>query len=140
MSAMSSAARETRTVGARVTAFIGDLSDVQIIVEPQVVRRRSRDFFWYSPILNEQLRGKSAEVVVSPRSEADVQDVRTAYPDDPRSQRGLESNQHCPSATDLAGAKFQTNPRRMRFGVPRGNSHLETDPLETAFDSGGFLR
>ena len=27
-----------------------------------MVRRRSRDFFWYSPVLNEQLNGKSADV------------------------------------------------------------------------------
>jgi FAD/FMN-containing dehydrogenase len=71
-SAMSGAAGETRTVGASVAAFIEDLGDVPTIVEPQVVRRRSRDFFWYSPILNEQLHGKSAEVVVAPRDEADV--------------------------------------------------------------------
>ena len=41
-----------------------------------MVRRRSRDFFWYSPILNEQLDGKSADVLVTPRDEADV--VRVA--------------------------------------------------------------
>jgi len=40
------------------------------------VRRRSRDFFWYSPVLNEQLDGKSADLIVAPRDETDV--VRTA--------------------------------------------------------------
>ncbi|HXW19801.1 MAG TPA: FAD-binding protein, partial [Roseiarcus sp.] len=69
---MSGAVGQIRADGAGVAAFIEDLRDVPIIVEPQVVRRRSRDFFWYSPILNEELRGKSAEVVVAPRDEADV--------------------------------------------------------------------
>jgi FAD/FMN-containing dehydrogenase len=75
---MSAADQETPIGGARIASFLGDLGAVPIIVEPQIVRRRSRDFFWYSPILNEQLRGKSAEVVVAPRSEADVITVARA--------------------------------------------------------------
>jgi FAD/FMN-containing dehydrogenase len=69
---MSGAAGTKRGAAARVDAFLADIVDVPTITEPQVVRRRSRDFFWYSPILNEQLHGKSADVVVSPRDEADV--------------------------------------------------------------------
>jgi FAD/FMN-containing dehydrogenase len=42
------------------------------------VRRRSRDFFWYSPVLNQQLRDKSADIVVCPRDEADVVRVAAA--------------------------------------------------------------
>jgi FAD/FMN-containing dehydrogenase len=38
----------------------------------QRVRLRSRDYFWYSPVLNKQLHGKSADVVATPRNEADV--------------------------------------------------------------------
>jgi FAD/FMN-containing dehydrogenase len=67
---VNGAAKESR--GARISAFLEDVGDVPIITEPQVVRRRSRDFFWYSPILNSQLHGKSAEVVVTPRHEAEV--------------------------------------------------------------------
>jgi FAD/FMN-containing dehydrogenase len=36
------------------------------------VKRKSRDFFWYSPVLNEQLKAKFADAVVMPRDEADV--------------------------------------------------------------------
>ena len=43
-----------------------------------MVRRRSRDFFWYSPILNEQLDGKSADLIVAPRNEADVVNIAAA--------------------------------------------------------------
>jgi FAD/FMN-containing dehydrogenase len=56
----------------RLAAFLTELGDCPIITETQVVRRRSRDFFWYSPILNEQLHGKSADVIVMPRRESDV--------------------------------------------------------------------
>ena len=52
--------------------LIADLGDIPLVTEPKVVRRRSRDFFWYSPILNEQLDGKSADLIVAPRNEADV--------------------------------------------------------------------
>lgn len=55
--------------------FIADLGDVPIVTDLQAVRRRSRDYFWYSPVLNRQLHGKSADLIVVPRDEADV--VRT---------------------------------------------------------------
>jgi FAD/FMN-containing dehydrogenase len=59
-----------------VAALIADLGDIAVVTEPKIVRRRSRDFFWYSPILNEQLDGKSADLIVTPRDEAEV--VRVA--------------------------------------------------------------
>jgi FAD/FMN-containing dehydrogenase len=52
--------------------LVADLGDIPVITERKVVRRRSRDFFWYSPILNAQLDGKSADLIVLPRSEDDV--------------------------------------------------------------------
>ncbi|MBV8925638.1 MAG: FAD-binding oxidoreductase, partial [Bradyrhizobium sp.] len=56
--------------------LIADLGDIPLVTDPKVVRRRSRDFFWYSPVLNEQLDGKSADLIVAPRNEHDV--IRTA--------------------------------------------------------------
>lgn len=47
-------------------AFVAALGDAEIIREPSLVRRRSRDFFWYSPILNEALKAKFAEIVARP--------------------------------------------------------------------------
>ncbi|MDI4232537.1 FAD-binding oxidoreductase [Bradyrhizobium sp. Arg237L] len=58
--------------------LIDDLGDVPVVTDPKVVRRRSRDFFWYSPVLNEQLNGMSADLVASPRDEADVVRVAAA--------------------------------------------------------------
>ncbi|MGY3604357.1 MULTISPECIES: FAD-binding oxidoreductase [unclassified Bradyrhizobium] len=58
--------------------LIDDLGDVPVVTDPKVVRRRSRDFFWYSPVLNEQLNGMSADLVASPRDEADVIRVAAA--------------------------------------------------------------
>jgi FAD/FMN-containing dehydrogenase len=52
--------------------LVADLGDIPMVSDPKILRRRSRDFFWYSPVLNEQLEGKSADLIVSPRDEADV--------------------------------------------------------------------
>lgn len=61
-----------------LAAFAADLGDIPTVTDEKVVRRRSRDFFWYSPILNEQLNGKSADLLVTPRDEADVVRVAAA--------------------------------------------------------------
>jgi FAD/FMN-containing dehydrogenase len=60
-----------------IAGFITDMGHaeqggVPLVTDTQIVRRRSRDFFWYSPILNEQLHGKSADIIAAPRDEADV--------------------------------------------------------------------
>ena len=55
-----------------LATLVADLGDIPTVTDPKIVRRRSRDFFWYSPILNEQLNGKSADLIVAPRDEAEV--------------------------------------------------------------------
>jgi FAD/FMN-containing dehydrogenase len=59
-------------------ALQAELGDIPVITDPVIVRRRSRDFFWYSPVLNEQLNGLSADLIVSPRTEEDVIRVAAA--------------------------------------------------------------
>ncbi|AVO44765.1 FAD-binding oxidoreductase [Phreatobacter cathodiphilus] len=59
-----------------VDALVRLLGDVPTEREPTIVRRRSRDFFWYSPILADALKHVAADIIVRPRDEADV--IRTA--------------------------------------------------------------
>ncbi len=59
-----------------IDALVEVLGDIPVVTEPVIVRRRSRDFFWYSPILAEQLKAVAGDIIVQPRDEADV--VRTA--------------------------------------------------------------
>ena len=59
-------------------ALLDALGDIPVVTDAATVRKRSRDFFWYSPILNAQLHGKSADVLVSPRTEAEVMRVAAA--------------------------------------------------------------
>ena len=61
-----------------IDRLLGMIGDVPVTTDMQRVRLRSRDYFWYSPVLNKQLHGKSADVVVMPRDEADVIAVAAA--------------------------------------------------------------
>jgi FAD/FMN-containing dehydrogenase len=61
-----------------ISAFMHDIGDLPVVLDPVIVRRRSRDFFWYSPVLNAQLNGKSADLIVAPRDEAEVIRVAAA--------------------------------------------------------------
>jgi FAD/FMN-containing dehydrogenase len=53
----------------RLKAALGDL---KIEDNPAIVKQKSRDFFWYSPVLKRQLDHVTADLVVSPKTEAEV--------------------------------------------------------------------
>jgi FAD binding domain len=71
-----------------MASIIGDPARVSTV--SQVVNRLSRDFFWYSPVLRQQLDGKSADIVVHPLTVAEIQGVlRYCYQHDiPVTARG----------------------------------------------------
>ncbi|MFC6582343.1 FAD-binding oxidoreductase [Sulfitobacter aestuariivivens] len=49
-------------------AFTQALDPVEVIDEPVLIKKRSRDFFWYSPILNAELRRCFGDLVAVPKS------------------------------------------------------------------------
>ncbi|MGF1482619.1 MAG: FAD-binding oxidoreductase [Cyanophyceae cyanobacterium] len=51
---------------------IKDLGDIETITHPPIVRQKSRDFFWYSPVLKRQLDEVMADLVVVPKTEQEV--------------------------------------------------------------------
>ena len=55
-----------------LAAFAQSLGDVPIETDAKVLQKKSRDFFWFSPVLKRQLQGKVAELVVVPRDEVEV--------------------------------------------------------------------
>lgn len=61
-----------------LTALKTDLDGLDIDDRPSVLRAKSRDFYWYSPILKRQLDGFTADLVISPRDEAEVIRVLSA--------------------------------------------------------------
>jgi FAD/FMN-containing dehydrogenase len=63
-----------------VSAFRAELGDIPVEDHPRIVQQKSRDHYWYSPILKAQLDGVTADIVVSPRTQDDVVTIlRAAY-------------------------------------------------------------
>ncbi|AML51142.1 hypothetical protein RC74_07605 [Falsihalocynthiibacter arcticus] len=58
--------------------FTADIEGIAFTDAPQTVKLKSRDYFWYSPILNKQLRKSWAHMVVTPKTEAEVITVAAA--------------------------------------------------------------
>ena len=59
------------------------LSHLDMEKKDSAIRAKSRDFFWYSPVLKDRLDHVTADFVVAPRSEAEVIEVlRTCYAHD----------------------------------------------------------
>lgn len=53
-------------------AFAAALAPVEVIDEPVLVKKRSRDFFWYSPILDRRLKSCFGDLVARPKSPAEM--------------------------------------------------------------------
>ena len=53
-------------------AFAAELTPVEVISEPVLVKKRSRDFFWYSPILDRRLKNCFGDLVARPNSPAEM--------------------------------------------------------------------
>jgi FAD/FMN-containing dehydrogenase len=63
---------------AQLAALRNDLYDLTVETHPALVRQKSRDFFWYSPVLKRQLDNVTADLVVTTRSVDEVERVLAA--------------------------------------------------------------
>jgi FAD/FMN-containing dehydrogenase len=54
------------------------LGDIPVEDHPRIVQQKSRDHYWYSPILKAQLEQVTADLVVSPRTQDEVKTVLAA--------------------------------------------------------------
>ena len=61
-----------------IAALKARLGSIRSEDNPALVKQKSRDFFWYSPVLKRQLDHVTADLVVSPTSEAEVLQVLAA--------------------------------------------------------------
>lgn len=63
-----------------IAAFCADLGEIPQEDNPRIVQQRSRDHYWYSPVLKAKLDGVTADLIVSPRSTEEVKTtLRAAF-------------------------------------------------------------
>jgi len=86
---------------AELADILDELDGLQVETQPQRVRRRSRDFYWYSPILKRQLDHVSGDAVATVRDEAElIRVVRWAYAHDVPGS-GWQGSQTVPRVVSL---------------------------------------
>jgi FAD/FMN-containing dehydrogenase len=61
-----------------IAAFRAGIGDIKCEDNPTLVKQKSRDFYWYSPVLKRQLEAVSADLMVSPNNEDEVRRVLSA--------------------------------------------------------------
>ena len=50
-----------------LAAFRAEIDGIAVEDNPAIVKQKSRDFYWYSPVLKERLDHIVGDLVVSPR-------------------------------------------------------------------------
>ncbi|WP_027051293.1 FAD-binding oxidoreductase [Mesorhizobium erdmanii] len=55
-----------------VSALKRDLDGLKLDDNPAIVQQKSRDFYWYSPVLKQQLDHVTGDLIVTPKSEAEL--------------------------------------------------------------------
>jgi FAD/FMN-containing dehydrogenase len=58
-----------------IASLIGALDGLTLVTDPAKLRQKSRDFYWYSPVLKRQLDGVRGDLLVEATSEQEV--IRT---------------------------------------------------------------
>jgi FAD/FMN-containing dehydrogenase len=61
-----------------LSKFRAALGDIPVEDHPRIVQQKSRDHYWYSPILKAQLDQVTADIVVSPRTQDKVRTILAA--------------------------------------------------------------
>jgi len=61
-----------------IMAFRAAIGPIACEDNPVLVRQKSRDFYWYSPILKRELDAVTADLIVTPRDEAEVAAILAA--------------------------------------------------------------
>jgi FAD/FMN-containing dehydrogenase len=59
-------------------AFLADIAGIRTVTDARTVAAQSKDYYWYSPILKEQLDGKVGDIIVKPTTQDEVIRVAAA--------------------------------------------------------------
>ena len=113
-------------------AFKRRIDGIRTEEHEKLVQQKSRDFYWYSPVLKRQLEAVTGDIVVSPRSEDEViQTLAAAYEADiPVTVRGSGTGNYG-QAMPLAGGVV--------LDVSGLNEIEAVDPGAVAVEAGAIL-
>jgi len=124
------------------------LGSIRTETNPALVKQKSRDFYWYSPILKKQLDHVTGDMIVAPASEAEVVETLAAcfelgIPVTPRGTGTGNYGQAMPLSggvvLDLSGLNGVTKIAPGRVTAQAGTVLAEVDKVTRA-DSGQELR
>jgi hypothetical protein len=59
-------------------AFLADIAGITTVADARTVAAQSKDYYWYSPILKEQLDGKVGDIIIKPATQDEVIRVAAA--------------------------------------------------------------
>ena len=62
----------------QLTAFRAEIGTIPCLDDPRLLQAKSRDYYWYSPILKDQLDECCGQLLVRPRNEGDVRTIAAA--------------------------------------------------------------
>lgn len=68
----------TEKRGYDLAAFRREIEGIRVYDDPKQVELKSRDYFWYSPILSQALEGRVGDLVVLPKDQDEVRRVASA--------------------------------------------------------------
>jgi len=112
------------------------LAGLKVEDNPAIVKQKSRDFFWYSPVLKRELDHVTADLIVSPRNEAEVIEVLKAchelgVPVTPRGSGTGNYGQAMPLARGVVLSLAEMNALK---SVERGRAVAEPGAILAAID------
>jgi len=112
------------------------LDGLKVEDNPAIVKQKSRDFFWYSPVLKRELDHVSADLIVSPRNEAElIRVLATCYqlgvPVTPRGSGTGNYGQAMPLARGIVLSLAEMN---RLLSVERGRAVAEPGAILAAID------